>query len=419
MLLHKVWADLWAAKSRSLLAIISIAAGIVCVGTIFGMLDLQLSKMDAAHRKSQPSHINLILNRDVDVAMLDAIKALNGVAGVDTLSQLTVQFRRPTETAWTMATLIIRADYQQQRFDKALLEAGDWPAQSNVAIENLSAQFTGLGIGDRIEFKTSGDSLRLPINGVVRHPFVKPPQFGGQVHFFADASGGSAFGVPANSFRQLLVQIAEPYSEDRARTLAGDIRSLLAKHHIAANATLLQDPQRHWGRPFLSGVNDVLKLMAITALALASVLIANTIAAHLALQRNQIGVMKALGASTFTVIRIYLGETLLMALIATLIAMPIGVAAAHYSACHLLKLFNIDCGEFAYSPRAVLYMLLGGLLVPLLAASLPILRSASMTVREAIADYGLGGDFGDNRFDVWIERVVGRFLPTLYAVAFC
>lgn len=419
MLLHKVWGDLWLSRSRSLLAIISIAMGVFCLGTIFGMLDLQLSKMDAAHRQSQPSHINLILNRDVDLTMLEEIQTLNGVAGADTLSQLAVYFRRTGEAEWKLATLIIRSDYQKQRFDKTVLETGEWPSQGNVAIENLSAQFTGLGIGDRIEFKTSGDSLLLPIHGIVRHPFVKPPKFGGQVHFFAGAFGGSVFGVPANSFRQLLVQIAKPYSEDQARTLVGNIRSLLARHDIAANVTLLQDPERHWGRAFLSAVNDVLKLMAMTALALASVLIVNTMAAHLALQRNQIGVLKALGASTFTISKIYLGETLLMAIMATLIAVPIALAAAFFSACHLLGLFNIDCGEFDYSPRAVLYMLLGGLWVPLLAALIPILRSAQMTVQEAITDYGLGGNFGDNRFDLWIERVVGRLLPTLYAAAFC
>jgi putative ABC transport system permease protein len=315
VLLHKVWGDLWAAKSRSLLAIISIAVGIFCVGTLFGMIDLQLSKMDLAHRESQPSHINLILNSDVDLSVLEEIKALRGVAGVDTMSQLTVYFRRHGESTWTMATLIIRPDYARQHFDKTALETGAWPSQDYLAVENLSAQFSGLSLGDSLEFKTAGDNMNLPIKGIVRHPFVKPPKFGGQVHFFADASGGLPFGLAPNSFRQLLVQIAPPYSEDQARTMAGKIRALLAQHHVAAIVTLLQDPQRHWGRPFLSGVNGVLKLMALTAMALASILILNTVSAHLALQRNQIGVMKALGASTFTIAKIYLSETLLMALI--------------------------------------------------------------------------------------------------------
>jgi putative ABC transport system permease protein len=383
------------------------------------MIDLQLSKMDAAHQESQPSHINLILNTDVDLSVLEEIKALPGVAGVDTMSQLTVFFRSTPESLWTMATLIIRPDYARQRYDKTLLETGAWPSQNQLAIENLSAQFTGLSLGDRIEFKTAGDSLILPIKGIVRHPFVKPPKFGGQVHFFAATSDGLSFNIRPNSFRQLLVQVAPPYNEDQARTMAGKIRALLAQHHVATAVTLLQDPQRHWGRPFLAGVNGVLKLMALTSLALASILIFNTVSAHLALQRNQIGVMKALGASTGTIVKIYLGETLLMALMATLLALPLGLAAAYFSSCQLLGLFNINCGDFDFSSRAVLYMLFGGLLLPLLAATSPIIRSATMTVRVAIADHGLGADFGYSRFDVLLERFAARFLPTLYAAAFC
>ena len=101
---HKVWADLWLSKSRSGLAVISIAAGVFCVGTLFGMIDLQLSQMDAAHRLSQPSHINLILRNDADQALLARIAALPGVSAVDVLTPVTVRFRLSGESPWQMAT---------------------------------------------------------------------------------------------------------------------------------------------------------------------------------------------------------------------------------------------------------------------------------------------------------------------------
>jgi putative ABC transport system permease protein len=80
-------------------------------------------------------------------------------------------------------------------------------------------------------------------------------------------------------------------------------------------------------------------------------------------------------------------------------------------------LFNIDCGGFDMSRRAIQFMVLGGLLAPLLAALGPVLRGSAMTVRVAIASYGLGADFGNNRLDLWVEKLGARFLPTLYAVA--
>jgi len=413
---HKVWADLWLTKSRTALAIISIAVGVCCVGTLFGMIDLLLSKMDAAHRQSQPSHINLILRQDADIGLLEQIKALPGVAGVDTLTPLSVHFRQPGETDWQLGTLIIRPDYDKQHFDKTALQSGNWPGVNQIAIENLSAQFSGMQSGD-VEFETAQGPQTWPIGGIVRHPFVKPPKFGGQIHFFAGTAQATQFGIPAHSFRQLLVQIAEPYSSESVRNVAGQIRSLLSAQHIGVNVTLLQDPEQHWGRPFLAGINGVLQIMALVSLALASVLILNTVSAHITQQTDQIGVMKALGAKTITIAKLYLLEILFLSLTAIVFAVPPALATAYFSACRLLALFNIDCGAFAISVPAINYMLLGGLLAPLLAGLPPILRGAALTVRAAIASYGVGADFGYNRFDLLIEKFGARFLPTLSAAA--
>ncbi|OAI09489.1 hypothetical protein A1353_04050 [Methylomonas methanica] len=413
---YKVWADLWLTKSRTALAIISIAAGVCCVGTLFGMIDLLLGKMDAAHRQSQPSHINLILRNDADISLLEQVKAIPGVADVDTMTPQSVHFRQLGETDWRLGTLIIRPDYDNQHFDKTALQSGNWPSADQIAIENLSALSSGIQSGD-IEFETIHGPQILPIGGIVRHPFVKPPKFGGQVHFFAGAAQAAQFGIAAHSFRQLLVQIADPYGSETARSVANQIRSLLTAQHIGVNVTLLQDPEQHWGRPFLAGINGVLQVMALVSLALASVLILNTVSAHITQQTDQIGVMKALGAGTKTIAQLYLLEILLLALLAIVLAMPPALAAAYFSSCRLLALFNIACGEFAVSVPAVVYMLLGGLLAPVLAALIPILRGAALTVRVAIASYGVGADFGYNRFDLYIEKFGARFLPTLSAAA--
>lgn len=414
---NKIWADIRLYKARTLLSVASIAAGVICVGTLFGMIDLQLTKMDAAHRHSQPSHISMILRTDVNIELLQRIKAISGVDRVDTMTQLTMRFKFPGQSDWTMGTLISRPDYTAQQFDMTVLQSGNWPSAKHVAIENLSARFTGLKTGNSVEFETTSGSQYLQLTGVVRHPFVKPPSFGGQVHFFCDSSTAQLFGIPANTFRQLLVQVTPPYNVDKVRAVASEIRSLLNADNIGVNVTLLQDPEKHWGRPFFSGVNVVLQIMALAALALASVLILNTVSAHITQQTDQIGVMKSLGASTLTIANHYLTETLIMAFAAIVLAVPVSLAAAYFSSCKLLALFNIDCGSFDYSSRAVIYMLLGGLFVPLLAALVPILRGASMSVRDAIASYGLGGDFGSNRFDLWVERIGALFLPTLYAAA--
>jgi len=297
------------------------------------------------------------------------------------------------------------------------LKSGGWPRSGSIVIERLSARASGLRRGDHIYFDTSAGIQSLEIAGVIRHPFIKPPPFGGQLHFFADPSSAPLFGITKESFRQVLVQVKDPYSAEKARQVAREIRSTLGRLGIGVNAALLQDPERHWGRHFLAGVNLVLRVLAWAALALGSVLVLNTVSALITQQVDQIGIMKSLGARRRLIAQVYLSEVLIVAAIAIAMAIPASLACAYASSRWLVDLFNIDFTSFRYSARALTYMAIGGLLAPLLAASWPILKGASMSVREALASYGLGADFGSSRFDIWIERIGARWLPTLYAAA--
>jgi len=414
---HKIRADLLAQKSRTLLAISSIAIGIFVVGTLLGMIDLQLSKMDSSHQRSQPSHISLILKTDADFAVAEQIKTLVGVADVDRLTQLTVRFKTTNNPDWQTGTAIIRPDYRVQHYDVMTLLSGQFPHDNAVAVERLSAKAAGLKASDAIIFETETGEQAFTVDGIIRHPFVKPPPFGGQLHFFIAPESASVFAIKPNTFRQLLVQITQPYSEEKARLIAGDIRAKLSALDIGVNATLLQNPEQHWGRPFFSGINLILTVMAWASLALSSVLILNTIAALITQQTDQIGIMKSLGARRLTIARLYLTEVFIVALLALVLAVPLSLAGAYFSSQWLLDLFNIEMDGFEYSTRTVYLMLAGGLVAPLLASWYPIWRGASMSVRQAIASYGLGGDFASSRFDNWLEGNVFNALPTLYAVS--
>jgi putative ABC transport system permease protein len=414
---QKVRADLLSHKSRTLLEISSITIGLFVVGTLLGMIDLQLTSMDNAHSQSQPSHISLILKKDVTLAVAEQIKNIAGVENVDRLTQFTVQFKTPDSEQWQTGTVLFRPDYQAQRYDRMTLLSGDFPKDHTIAIERLSARFAKLNDGDVIEFATANGAEKLTIKGIIRHPFVKPPAFGGQLHFFIAPEFAPSFGIPADTFRQLLVQIKPPYSSEQARLIAGDIRAKLAESGIGVNVTLLQNPDQHWGRPIFSGIHLVLTVMAWASLALSAVLILNTIAALITQQTDQIGIMKSLGAGRWTIARIYLTEVFILSVIALFIAVPLSWAGAYYSSRWLLDLFNIELNGFVYSKRALYSMMAGGLIAPLCAALLPIWQGASMSVRLAISSYGLGGDFVSGGFDRWLERKAASLLPTLYAVA--
>lgn len=416
MIWHKVWYDLWRHKARTLLAVLSIAAGIFAIGGIFGLVDQLLDAMDSAHRAVVPSHANIILRDFVTEEDVDGLKDIPGVVDIDPVNQISVRYRTSPDAAWTLGTLVERPRFDRQTYDVIALRAGSWPADGAIGVERLSGQYFDVAIGDQVEFEIGGEATAFPVSGLIRHPFVQPPLFGGQAHFFTDAAGLAQFGIPEGRFGQLLVRV-EPYSLEQAQQVAGDIRDRLAGQGYGVAVTLYQDPNLHWGRQFVEGINLILMIMAVVSLFLSVMLVLTTLTALITQQTDQIGVIKAIGGQRGVIIQMYLAVALIYGLLALLIAVPLGALFAYGMARWYLELFNIDYTAFQVSGLAVAVQIGMAFAAPVVAALWPVLKGANISVREAIASYGLGGDFGFSRLDRWIDRIGERFFSAPVAAA--
>ena len=157
------------------------------------------------------------------------------------------------------------------------------------------------------------------------------------------------------------------------------------------------------------------EILAIICVIISAILVYNTLSNLITQQTDQIGILKAIGGKTSTIIRIYLVSTLVYGTLAFLIALPLGAIVAFALTKYMLNLFNIDFNQFQYSHQAIMFQALSALAAPLLAGLPPILQGASITVRQAIASYGLGGDYRSGWLDRLVENIGKRWLPSYYA----
>lgn len=413
---YKVWFDIWQRKSRTALTVFSIAAGVFAIGTIFGMVDQLLSTMDASHLATNPSHLNVVLGVRTTAETAETLTKIEGVTGVETLNLLSGRYRLTPEEPWQSAVFVMRQDFAQQTYDLMSLVAGEWPNKKEVAIERLSSNYFGLNIGDEVFFELDGTDRTFAITGLIRHPFVPPPDFGGDTYFLVSEDVMAQLGVPKGQYNQILVQI-EPYSDAYAKDIAIEIKEHLQKLDVPVGVILYQEPEEHWGRPFVMGVTFVLQVLAVVSLLASVILVINTMTAIITQQTDQIGVIKAIGGTAGLIVRIYLAGVFVYGILATFIALPLGMLSGYLGSKWLLNLFNIDYETFQFSWYAVSLQIFSALIAPLLAALWPVLSGAAISVREAIASYGLGGDFGFNPFDRLIEKIGERFLSSPYAIA--
>ena len=413
---HKIWFDLWHNKVRTGLAVLSITAGVFAIGTTFGLSDQLLSGMDNAHQAFSPSHFSMYLDTTIDRNMAASLKDVEGVEDIEPSNRISVLYKVRPGDEWKQGVMIMRDDYERQTYDVSQLKEGQWPGKGDVGIERLSGEYFKLGIGDEVIFKLGKTQKAIPITGKIRYPFLEPPMFGGAALFFANGQGLERFGIPDGKFCVLSVRV-KPYSADYAQEVATRIKDRLAKEKVGVPMVRYQDPTRHWGRMYVEGITLVLKVLAVISLLASVVLVLNTLTALITQQTDQIGILRALGGRTNTLVKVYLAGVVIYGLLALFVSLPIGAFVAFGVSRMILGFFDIDYDVFQVSGQAIILQVMAATVVPLLAALWPVLRGAAMTVREAIATYGLGGDYGSSWLDRAVERIGGRLLPSHYATA--
>lgn len=412
----KVWSDLWHHKVRTLLAVLSIAVGVFALGAIFGLIDQLTPNLTRMHLRIVPAHIGMDLLDTVDQDTIDALKNIDGVVDIEALNQMPIRYRRSSDEAWQSGILFMRDDYIDQQYNQFILQGGEWPRRNTVGVDIRASDYLGLSFGDTVIFEMDGTDRALPVTGSIRYHYITSPDFGSDAHFFVDEKGLERFGIPAGQFNELLIRV-EPYSEDFARAVASEIKDRLAKQNVDVAITYYNDPNEHWAQQFFDGLYLVLQLLAVVSLFLSVVLIFNTLTALITQQTNQIGAIKAIGGRTGTIIKIYLAGVLVYGTLALLLALPLGAWVAAAMTAYFLDIFNVAYGDFQVAPRALAVQAGAAIGIPVLAALWPVLRGARMSVRAAIASYGLGVGLGGGPVDRLVEWIGQRLLSAPHALA--
>jgi putative ABC transport system permease protein len=403
MVWRKVWRDLWHNKLRTLLVVLATTVGVFALGMVFGLSGVMRTQMTESHRASNPPHLEFYpdwFGQDV----VDGVQRQPGVADAEGEIRTGLRWKLPGETDWRDGTVIAREDYDEQRIYPVELLDGDWPAKRRLAVERMSATYYDLTIGSIIVVEVEQREHRLSVEGTVRHPYTPPPQIGmGNATFCATPQTVAWLTGQREAFDTLNVRL-ESFSQAEAEEAGAQIEERLKRMGLTVHFWGIVDPEVHWAQEIMDTSFIILGVLGGLSLGLSGFLIVNVMNAIVVQQVWQIGVMKAVGATFGRVVRIYLATASIYGLLSLLLAVPLGALAAHLMAIWLLDLFNIVFSDFQVMPLGVLLQIAVGLVVPLLAALVPVLGGARITAHKAISSHGLGGGYGQG----WLDRLLGR-----------
>jgi putative ABC transport system permease protein len=205
--------------------------------------------------------------------------------------------------------------------------------------------------------------------------------------------------------------------EQHIRGVAQDVKKLVESRGHSVRRVDIPRPGKHPHADLMGLLLLIMSSFGFFVLILSGILVLNLLTGVMASQVRQIGVMKAIGGTRGQVAGIYFSQALLLGIAALLLALPLGILGSRVLCRPLAVLLNFDITSFAAPLWVYLWAVTVGLLVPLLAAACPVWKGTAISVREALADFGVSRNtFGSSVFDRMLAGVGGRSRPLLLAI---
>jgi len=400
VLRYKIWSDLWNNKWRTIQVVLIIGIGAAAIGVILTTRNLVIPMMEQMWQSIHPATIMLFVNPPIDEDSIIVLGNDPSVKEIEGLSNAIIEWRLNPQDEWKAGGLTAREDYHDQKLNLLELVAGEWPRDKAMVVSMDAETAFGIPRDGQVFLRVDNREYKVPIRGLVYDMNVAPVYFGGTAQFYATPEEYERL-VGNSDFSQVMVTIKEAYSEKVAGEVGDRLQNKLEKQNVESSRWV-RDPSEHYFQSAMDGIFILLGVLGVLALVLGLLLVYNTINALISQQVDQIGVMKAIGARSGLILRLYLTMIIIYGLLALAFALPIAIFGGWGLTSWLINSFGADPGEFQISQLAVITTAVIAMVAPLLAALVPIFGGVRITVREAISSYGLSGKTG------LLERLLAR-----------
>lgn len=426
---RKVWSDLSGNWVRSGLAVVSLAVGTAAVGAMHLAGDTIDRSFEQSFLAANPPSA-VLGTSDFPAELVAEIASHPRVGQVEGRRRLTTRAYGGSGDPVNIE-LVAMVDFTANRVAVIEPVAGAWPPVEGTAVlERASVE--ALGGGEVISIEVPGRAaVTLDVVGVAFDVFEVAPDLGGLARAYVSMETMTELVGSDDLDTLYLVAANDPLDRDQAVATTAAVRDeVLAPAGVTIELSEIRDPAEHRASSGVRFMVPTMQLLSVLTLGVAVALIANTVSALLVEQRRNIGVMKALGATSNQLVAQYLAFVWVLSSAAFLVASPVSVYAGRR-----LSRFTAELANFELTPMVVPWSTLAielavVVLVPTAAVILSVRRACGVTVREAIADRGISttGTHGATRLALARPTVLAyrnairnpvRLVLTVLSLAVC
>ncbi len=386
-----LWRDIARHRARSVLVVLAVAIGLVSAGAVLDSWALIRRATEVGFRGSLPVSATLGVD-GVDPGLLAEVRRLPGVAAARGRRVLAGAVQG--HGAWTPAQVVLLDDFTDASMARLQPDAGSWPPTDGaIVVERSSLELAAVTVGEPVSLRIGrGEAHALALGGVVRDVSVAPGWMEHAVTCYATPATLARLGAPA-TFDELQLRVADAHAgREAVRRIAASVAAQVARHGGHVRFVDVPEPGEHVHAAQMDSLLMTQGAFGLMALFVCALLVVNLFTAMLTGQAREIGVLKVLGARGAQIAGIYLGQALVLGIVAALLALPLAVVIGRAYAGFRAEMLNFPVAGLRIPAWAIVLQLGVGVLLPVLAALVPVRRACGLSVGAALRDIGIVAD---------------------------
>jgi len=394
--LRKLLGDFRAEPGRAGLMVVALSVSLIAVGSVLGAYAILTREIAVNYQGTRPASATLEVAGGVDGALVTAVRRDPLVA--DAEARDVVLARVQVGPDFRPLLLFVIDDFADLRLNTFRSESGAWPPPiGSMLIERTAREMLRATTGQSVLVKTpNGKATRVPISGLVHDPGLAPAWQEREGYAYITRATLATLGEEPR-LDELRVRFRDANRRGVERA-AIELGNRLVQQGHAVSEIRVPPPNEHPHQRQMTTILVMMLTFSVLSLVLSAILVATSLAALLARQVREIGIMKTIGARSSQVAWMYAIEIAALGCVSLLLALPVGVAAARGFSAAVATLLNFTLTNVALPAWVYAVQAGAALLVPVLTAAVPIVRATRTTARRAIDEYGVSADSVRHRY---------------------
>ncbi len=383
VLIRKAITDVTHRKGRTILVILGILIGVLGLTAVNFADDMMGNAFSFRYSSSTlPDIAYNTQSQAINASLLPGVQRIANVAQIRLRTEYDTRWHINSGSGYTHLSIMGNPDNLPNVLGTFQLTSGHLPGPGEIVMESSDSTIQPFSLGDTITIDSANGTATLRIVGLART--------GGNMYL-----NGLAYMRPdvlqhlahLNGPNDLLVKlrVANQETLQQADTAVVQYLHQHGLQRVGASGQVSTDSNQ----VIVSSVFNVIRVVSLIALLLACFLLINTVSTLITEQIPVIGTMKALGGQRRTIMRGYLISVGIYGSVGTALGIVLGIVGGTVLAQKFAASLALNLGPFTLSPQVIGISLVVGLTLPLLSALIPLTRGTSITVRQAMAAYGV------------------------------